>query len=140
MQEAGNYNPSISWGEKERGQEQPEELSSSTPFFTYIRQQGATALQITFILKNQRHHTLPIQEIEEIYFHPVDGIVLFFRFGLVKIEGRNLEELHTYLQRRQVKEIREFGEDSTLFFDKEALFISKITYASDHLTQLGLVG
>jgi hypothetical protein len=56
--------------------------------------------------------------------------------GMVRIQGRNLEKLHKYLQAKKVSEIREFSENGSMFFDKDTLFISSILYESDNLKDL----
>lgn len=135
MSEENLYNPATRWTDRQRLE--PEEPEAAI-FFTLLRQQGVTAEQIAFQLKSGCQHTLPITEITEMYFAPERGIILFFRSGLVRIEGRNLEKLHQYLQARKVIEIREFSESGSVFFDKEALFISGIGFESDNLLRLGV--
>lgn len=106
-------------------------------FFTTIRQQGAVAEFIDFHLKPGQHHTIALTDIREMLFDPSVGIVLFFGFGMVRIEGRNLQALHGLLCQRKVSEIREFSENAELFFEKEVLFIKKIHYESEHLQKMG---
>ncbi len=136
MSEGNLYNPATRWSERQR---QDQEDSEETIFFTTLRQQGVPSEQITFRLKNGCYHTLPLAEITEIYYQAAAGIVLFFRMGFVWIQGRNLGKLHQHLQARKVTEIREFSPGGSVFFDKEALFISGIRYESENLQKLELI-
>lgn len=129
MDEANLYKPESNWTDRER-QDQEDAI-----FFTVIRQQGATAEQISFRLKNGVRHSLPWTEISEIYYVPEEGITLFFRLGRVEIQGRNLEKLQELLEERKVIQIREFSDNSEMYFDKEALCIQRIIYDSANLIE-----
>lgn len=137
METESRYNPETRWGEKHSPNQDNTPLEEAV-FFTSLRQQGATAEQLGFQLKNGSFHSLPYYEIGEIYFEPSAGIVLFFRMGLVRIEGRNLKKLYQQLHARKVVEIREFSENAGMFFATDALFISSITYESENLRRLGI--
>lgn len=132
MEQANHYKPSTSWSEKTHSNEK-QHIEENTLFFTITRQQGASPPTLTFILKDQSYHTLATTDIEEIYYEPAKGIILFFRFGIAHIEGRNLLTLHQFLRERKISEIREFSENADIFFDQKALFISRITYESDNI-------
>lgn len=131
MEQGNHYKPTTSWSEKTHSQEK--HLIENALFFTIVRQQGANSPTLTFILKDQTYHTLTTADIEEIYYEPSKGIIVFFRFGIAHIKGRNLLHLHQLLREGKVCEIREFSENADVFFDKEALFINNITYQSDNL-------
>lgn len=65
MAEARGYNPSTQWVGRDEEDNQEKSI-----FFTIVRQQGVTSTQLSFLLKDQSCHTLPLNEIEEIYYHP----------------------------------------------------------------------
>lgn len=136
MEKESLYKPNTGWTGKHGSLDN--ELIEDSIFFTILRQHGATSRMIGFVLKNQHHHALPTSEIEEIYFDPVRGIVLFFRFGVVQIEGRNLDLLYLYLREQKVIEIREFSRKSDSILDEKALLVSSIRYESDNLKRLQL--
>jgi hypothetical protein len=135
MDEESRYNPQKSWT-RQAGEQDNEPVQQSA-FFSCLRQPGQKAEYITFFMKDRTQHMLAASEIVEGQLDPDRGIVLFFPFGRVRIEGRNLEELVVMLRQKRVTEIREFSEDAKRFFDKEALFISKVHYESDNLKKLG---
>lgn len=137
MEAQKNYSPPTRWSER-AGQQDNEPLREETIFFTVVRQQGATADYIDFHLKPGRHHTLSINDIREMCFDPEQGIFLFFGFGTVHIEGRNLGKLHALLCQRKVSEIREFSEKADVFFEKDVLVIQRIHYESEYAKQIGL--
>lgn len=137
METESRYNPNTRWSEK-HGQDQEDASLEEAVFFTSLRQQGVTAEQLSFQLKNGRFHCLPYYEIGEIYYEPSVGIVLFSRMGLIQIQGRNLKKLYQQLHTRKVVEIREFSESAGLFFATDALFISAIIYESENLRRLNL--
>ncbi|MCG8328573.1 MAG: hypothetical protein MI974_12850 [Chitinophagales bacterium] len=133
MDQTYHYRPEKKW--QEHAAPEPE---SKALFYTEIRQHGAVAHSIRFVLKTQCQHCLPVHEILEIYFDPTEGIRLFFRSATVMIKGRHLEILYRLLSERRIIEIREFSEESSVFFEKEILFISAIHYESEHLLKAGL--
>lgn len=136
MEKDTSYNPATRWSEKHSAE--AENTLEHTVFYTMLRQTTGTVEQITFRLKNGNEHTLPANEITEMFFNPSQGITLFFSFGLVLIQGRNLEKLHQHLKEKRVKEIREFSEQSAKFFETDALVISGIQYDSENLKRMGL--
>jgi hypothetical protein len=133
MEKENTYKPSRPWT-PHAGRE-TEELAESL-FYTRIRQQGVFADFITFRLKGERYHTLATGDLQELFFEPSEGIVCFFRFGIVKIKGRNLKDLHTHLRDRRITEIREFSGKPDLLFEPEALFIQSILYESENMMRL----
>lgn len=139
MEKTSHYNPSTKWTERQ-GQPttQDTEPLEESLFFTILRQPSGYVQQITFCLNNGGQHTLAAGEIHEMYYHPSQGIILFFGAGKVHIQGRNLEGLFRYLKENRVKEIREFTDSSQVFFATDALFISKIVYESENLLRLGM--
>lgn len=134
MTEGNHYNPGARWAD--RAKNENDEALEEAVFFTLQRQSGSPVELVTFALKEGYHHSIASNEIEEIFFHPERGIFLFFAFGKVQIEGRNLQKLYRHLRERKVTEIREFSDNAQQFFDKEALFISRIHYESENLKKL----
>lgn len=137
MEKETNYNPATRWSEKHSTE--AENAFEDTIFYTMLRQTTGTVEQITFRLKTGNEHTLPVNEVAEMFFNPSHGITLFFSFGLVLIQGRNLEKLHQHLKEKRVKEIREFSESSAKFFAADSLVISGIKYESENLKKMGYV-
>jgi hypothetical protein len=136
MERESLYKPDTSWAGKHG---QPEnELIEDSVFFTILRQHGASVRMLGLVLKNQCQHAIPVSEIEEIYYEPARGIILFLRFGVIRIEGRNLEPLYLYLREQKVVEIRGFSRKSEAFFDEKALLVSAIHYESENLQRLQL--
>lgn len=145
MEKETQYNPSTRWAGKQgiRSGEATEETESqeqegTSLFFTVQRQNSGRVEAISFILRNGRQHTLAADGLHEIYFEATYGVVLFFGLGSVHIQGRNLGGLYRYLKENRVKEIREFSDNSQVFFTEDALFISKIVYESQNLLRLGI--
>lgn len=136
MEKEESYKPSTRWANR-TGQEEPETLQSENLFFTPTRGPNTTET-LTFLLRGQRLHTIPVAAILEHYYNPDQGIILFCRTGTVQIEGRNLEKLYRQIAARKVVEIREFMRDAQQFFDKDSLFINRINYESENITKLGL--
>lgn len=136
MDEENRYSPASNWAKKTAVQDN--EPLDRTIFFTRLRQAGKTTDTITFLLREQKYHTLATNEIEEMFYSPEQGIFLFFPMGTVHIEGRNLEALYQALRERKVTEIREFSDQPDRFFDKEALLVSRIHYESENLKRRGL--
>lgn len=136
MEEGNHYNPQKTWTRK-TGEQDNEPIEQSA-FFSCLRQPGHKADYITFFMKDRKQHMLATSEITEGQFDPDRGITLIFHFGIVRIEGRNLEALVVMLRQKRVTEIREFSEDAKRFFDKEALFISKVHYESENLRKMKL--
>jgi hypothetical protein len=135
MTEENPYKPSGEWTRKT----EETDLTEEAVFFTRIRQNGVSSDYITFLLKGDRHHTLASNEIEEIFFEPTQGIICFFRFGTIHIEGRNLQELHGLLREKKVTEIREQCQKPELYFEKDSLFIQRIAYVSENLHRMQII-
>lgn len=133
MEKENPYKPTRQWS---KPSEEDEVSTTESLFFTRLRQQGATVEFITFRLKGERYHTLATSDLQEIYFEPSEGIICFFRFGIVQIKGRNLKELHGYLKEKRITEIKEFSGNPDLLFDAEALFIQSVVYESENMMRL----
>ena len=108
------------------------------PFYPLLRHMSERADFVCFSLNNGRQHLLSVADITEFFYHPDNGIILFFHAGMVHIEGRNLDMLFRYLQDRRVKEIREFSEQEKPLFDAKALYIQRITFESENLKRIGM--
>lgn len=133
MSEANLSNQPQSWSDKQRRQQ--EDIEKNIFYSTVL---NGTAEQINFQCKAGTQHLVPINELNEIYYQPETGIILFFRMGLAQIKGRNLGKLYQYLRDRKILEIRDFGENNERLFSADALFISQILYESDNLRNLEL--
>ena len=131
MEETTRYRPETSWSERHKEPEQ--ENYEEAVFFTLLRQTGKQVSQISFALKSHCYHSLAMHDLEEIYFQPTKGILLFFRQATVQVLGQNLQKLYQLLTQRRVLEIREFSETAGIFFDTDALFITSMIYESDNL-------
>lgn len=136
MEGTTRYKPELNQGWSDRYREPEQESVDTAIFYTAIRQQGARAELIGFVLKSQRHHLLPTHDIREIFYQPEQGIWVFFGFATVHIEGRNLTDLYRLMQERKVKEVREFCEEPHKLFTTDSLVIERITYESDYLHHL----
>jgi hypothetical protein len=140
MESTTEYRPTIrpsarSWQDQHNPQPEADTLSPAL-FYTSLRQHGARALTVDFCLRDASRHALPTGELEEIYFSPELGIVMFFRFAKVTISGRNLSELYDKLCEGRITMIRDFCEESAAYFDEQTLMVSKISYESENLDRL----
>lgn len=107
---------------------QLEETLEDAPFYTLIRQNGATADFLNICPKNGDEMALPIPTIKRIGFsREKNQIVIRFDYeSLITISGRNLKELHRHLLRLKISEIREYPLNTEKQFGESELYISNI--------------
>ncbi len=131
MDREDRFNSGRGWSRK-TGDEDNEALETNI-FFTRIRQTGKKAGFLSLQLKGKRYRAFPYGAISEVTYEPPVGIHILLAFGMVKIEGRNLEALYRHLIMEQVTEVREGSDEGEKFFSGDALIVTQISYVSINL-------
>ncbi len=111
-----------------RANNRTEEITEDAPFYTLIRQNGATPDFLNICPKDGNETALPIPSIKRIWFNrePHAIVIRFDYTSLITITGRNLRELHKHLLRVKISEIREYPADIEKRFNEDELYISRI--------------
>ena len=111
-----------------RASHRTEEITETAPFYTLMRQNGATPDFLNICLKDGNEIAIPTTSIKRIWLNPAkNNIVIRFDYAsLITIAGRNLKELHNHLLRTKISEIREYPNDINRPFNEKELYINHI--------------
>lgn len=117
------------WVDKAGGRNQ-QSTEEEISFYTIEKQTNKRAIMLDIEFENGNCLALPYAYLTKIKYDLSEGITIIWGGTHIKVEGRNLKKLYTYLTRHKVMQLHEsIGKVDDR--EEKSLFIEKIQVLND---------